>query len=91
MPNGTPGDHPLTDLQVHGLHPFPAEAEPILLEVLELAPSFPDDKRVCKYYAEQQEWELRITDLARGKRVADTIAELRHVLNKLRSKNGNGG
>ena len=27
MPNGKPGDHPLTDLFHHGKHPFPADVE----------------------------------------------------------------
>jgi hypothetical protein len=27
MPNGKPGDHPLTDLFSHGTHPFPEDIE----------------------------------------------------------------
>jgi hypothetical protein len=33
MPNGRPNDNPLTDLLVHGKHPFPADIEALLLEV----------------------------------------------------------
>lgn len=91
MPNGRPGDHPLTDLQVHGLHPFPIEAEPLLLEILGLCPSFPDDKRVCKYYAEQQTWGRRISELAQNRNVAETVSHLRSVLELLKSASDDGG
>ena len=30
MPNGKPGDNPLTDMFSHGLHPFPADMEEML-------------------------------------------------------------
>ena len=33
MPNGKPGDSPLSDLAVHGAHPFPDEIEELLLRV----------------------------------------------------------
>jgi hypothetical protein len=33
MPNGRPGDNPLTDLLVHGKHPFPRDIERLLLQV----------------------------------------------------------
>jgi hypothetical protein len=33
MPNGKIGDNPLTDLLIHGLHPFPADIEEMLLRV----------------------------------------------------------
>jgi hypothetical protein len=36
MPNGKPGDNPLTDLVVHGRHPFPEEIEAMLWRVDEL-------------------------------------------------------
>jgi hypothetical protein len=31
MPNGKVGDNPLTDLTVHGKHPFPPDIEELLL------------------------------------------------------------
>lgn len=33
MPNGKLGDNPLTDLIVHGRHPFPADLEEMLLRI----------------------------------------------------------
>jgi hypothetical protein len=36
MPNGKPGDNPLTDLIVHGAHPFPPDIERLLLRIYEL-------------------------------------------------------
>ncbi|MEK7364978.1 MAG: hypothetical protein AAB016_13500 [candidate division NC10 bacterium] len=48
MPNGKPGDHPVTDLIVHGRHPFPPDVEelvrtlhtldPVVFNALEWAP-----------------------------------------------------
>jgi hypothetical protein len=45
MPNGTPGDHPLSDMLIHGLHPFPPQIESLLRQIVELQPDFPDGKR----------------------------------------------
>jgi hypothetical protein len=36
MPNGTHGDNPLSDLLIHGDHPFPPEIESLLLRIDEL-------------------------------------------------------
>lgn len=36
MPNGKPQDNPLSDLVVHGMHPFPSDVEQMLLEIDEL-------------------------------------------------------
>ena len=36
MPNGKPHDNPLTDMLVHGMHPFPPDIETLLLRVDEL-------------------------------------------------------
>jgi len=33
MPNGTHGDNPLSDLTIHGDHPFPSEIESLLLRI----------------------------------------------------------
>jgi hypothetical protein len=33
MANGKPGDSPLSDLTIHGKHPFPSDIEALLLEV----------------------------------------------------------
>ena len=36
MPNGKPGDNPLSDLVLHGAHPFPADIEALLLRIHQL-------------------------------------------------------
>jgi hypothetical protein len=33
MPNGRPGDNPLSDLTAHGAHPFPRDIEVMLLRI----------------------------------------------------------
>ncbi|HEY5668818.1 MAG TPA: hypothetical protein VIS10_02395 [Anaerolineales bacterium] len=39
MPNGKIHDHPITDLLVHGLHPFPAEMEALIRKIHAVNPS----------------------------------------------------
>ncbi len=36
VPNGKPGDNPLTDLLIHGAHPFPPDIEKMLLRIEDL-------------------------------------------------------
>lgn len=36
MVNGKHGDNPLTDLTIHGEHPFPPDIEKLLLRIDEL-------------------------------------------------------
>lgn len=36
MPSGKPHDNPLSDMTIHGRHPFPADIEELLLRVDEL-------------------------------------------------------
>lgn len=36
MPNGKPHDNPLSDLTIHGKHPFPPDIEALLLRIDEL-------------------------------------------------------
>jgi hypothetical protein len=33
MPNGKHGDNPLSDLAIHGKHPFPSDIEKLLLRI----------------------------------------------------------
>lgn len=39
MPNGRPGDNPLTDLLTHKLHPFPKDMEELILAIYRIRPS----------------------------------------------------
>ena len=36
MPNGKPHDNPITDLLIHGMHPFPPEIEVLIRELHKL-------------------------------------------------------
>lgn len=38
MPNGKPGDHPLTDICVHGRRTFSEEADHLVREIVSLVP-----------------------------------------------------
>ena len=38
MPNGKIHDYPITDLLVHGLHPFPAEMEALIRKIHAVKP-----------------------------------------------------
>ena len=84
MPNGKPGDHPLTDMIVHGLHPFPPDIEDMLREILSLSPGFPDDKRFGRKYSDQLEWNRHICDIAAGRNVEAGRVALKQVLVELR-------
>lgn len=86
MPNGKPGDDPITDLLVHGLHPFPLEVEPLLLEIFKREPRFPDDHRFGHHFSEQERWMQLIRRLAGGQDVEYGRAELEKVLSVLRAE-----
>ena len=36
MPNGRPHDNPISDILIHGMHPFPPELEALVLELEKL-------------------------------------------------------
>jgi hypothetical protein len=80
MANGTRGDSPLSDMLIHGLHPFPADMETMLREVLRLQPKFPDGKRS---YVQQVEWMQRFEDWACGNNLDEGRIALSQVLAEL--------
>jgi hypothetical protein len=43
MPNGKPGDHPITDMLIHGKHPFPEDMEEMIRKLHAVDPSFLND------------------------------------------------
>lgn len=43
MPNGKPGDHPVTDMFVYGAHPFPADIEERLRRLHQINPLLIND------------------------------------------------
>ena len=87
MPNGTLGDHPLTDMLVHGKHPFPSDIEAMLREVLAIQPHFPDGRRP---YVEQLRWDDRFWEWSRGEGLDEGRDALRQVLNDLRAEQCGG-
>ncbi len=89
MVNGKPGDHPITDMFTHGMHPFPLDIEEMLREILKLAPDFPDDKRFGHYYSDQIRWEQHIFDMAAGDNLDEGREALRKVLEELREEHEN--
>lgn len=80
MPNGTPGDHPLTDMLVHGRHPFPEDIESILRKIIALEPWFPDGRRP---YLDQVAWEKRFRDWALGENLDEGRQALQMVWNEM--------
>ena len=56
MPAGKVGDNPLTDLLVHGLHPFPQDIEAMILQIRDVVPRYLDQLSL----AELADWEAGI-------------------------------
>lgn len=83
MTNGKPGDNPLTDLVVHGKHPFPEDIEAMLLEIHRLG-------------REQGRWPLgenwpylaREFDWERGRGLRAARRDLKHLLELIASGRG---
>ena len=71
MPNGNPGDHPITDLMKHGLHSMPEEIEELIKTLWELrSPNFsPHDPVWDDIYMKASDWE-------QGRNVAEGKAHL---------------
>jgi hypothetical protein len=73
MPNGKIGDHPITDLLVHGLHPFPQEIEDLILEIRRRDPD-----------ATFHEFGVKPMDWQRGEGLDEARRILRQKLDALR-------
>lgn len=78
MPNGRIHDNPLTDLFVHGLHPFPADMEEMLLELRRLDPA-------CgrHFQGEEFAWE-------QGRKLDEGRAKIRDLLARARASTSGG-
>ncbi len=57
MPNGRPGDHPLTDTFVHGQRVFPEEIDRLLRKLAAIAP------KALRNKTGERCWELADTEL----------------------------
>lgn len=75
MPNGKPGDNPLTDLLVHGRHPFPPDIEELLLRIEALGRA-PDRWPL----GENWPYSPREFDWARGEDLATARRVLKHLV-----------
>jgi hypothetical protein len=49
MPAGSLGDHPLTDLLVYGLHPFPSDIEALVLRLRDVSPRYLDQIELSEF------------------------------------------
>ena len=83
MPNGKPGDNPLTDMILHGAHPFPKDIEATLREIDSLGRAYgrwPLGEN-WPYSPHELEWE-------RGRNLDEGRRMLSHLLAMLRAGRG---
>ena len=73
MPNGRPGDHPLTDLFSHGLHPFPEDIEEMIRRLAGIDPKLLDEIERDVF-----QWEA-------GKELDEGRAKLKELLEKAKA------
>ncbi len=77
MPNGRPYDNPLSDLVIHGHHPFPRDIEEMLLRIDVLGRSlgrYPLGEN-WPFSPQEFEWE-RGKDLGRARQLLTDMIEL---------------
>jgi hypothetical protein len=80
MPNGKPHDNPLSDMTVHGLHPFPPDIEALLWRVDELG------KQHGYAYPLGENWPFsdgREFDWERGESLDEARRDLTHLIELL--------
>jgi hypothetical protein len=85
VPNGKPGDTPLSDLVVHGRHPFPQDIEAMLLRIDKLGRR-PDRWPLGEnwpYSACECDWERE-----RGRNLDAARQMLRHLIAMLEAGRG---
>lgn len=70
MPNGKIGDHPFTDMMIHGRHPFPADIERMLRKLQEVEPGL-----ISRFGWEPFDW-------AKGRRLEDGRRKLTALVAK---------
>jgi hypothetical protein len=83
MPNGKPGDNPLTDLIVHGQHPFPADIEAMLwkIDALGRRPGCFPLVRNLPFSPREFDWE-------QGKDFEGARRDLAHLISMLEAGRG---
>ncbi len=73
MPNGKPHDNPITDIVIHGMHPYPEDLEQLVIELHRMNPGIFNDLEWAPF-----DWE-------KGK----YLGEARELLKSLISNHGN--
>lgn len=68
MPNGKPGDNPITDMLIHGKHPFPSDIEEMIRRIHAINPGILHDL----------EWKP--FDWEQGKNLEEGREELKRLL-----------
>ena len=81
MPNGKPGDHPYTDIFVHGRHPFPMAMEALFREAYELDPEW-DEKLP---FVDGMDWHTRFMRWASGEDLESGRRQLVALVAQLRA------
>jgi hypothetical protein len=83
MPNGKTGDNPLSDLTIHGHHPFPSEIEVLLLEINRIG-------RASNRWPLGENWPFSPIefDWERGERIDEGIRLLTDLLARMREGRG---
>jgi hypothetical protein len=86
VPNGKPGDNPLSDMMIHGAHPFPTDIEGMLREIDSLGRAYGrwalgenGPYSPCEF-----DWE-------RGRNLDEVRRLLPHLLTMLRAGRGDEG
>jgi hypothetical protein len=74
MPNGKPGDNPLSDMIVHGTHPFPRDIEKLLRRIEKLG-----HRPGCWPLGQNWPYSPREYDWAQG----ENLDEARRLLTEL--------
>jgi hypothetical protein len=84
MPNGKHGDNPLSDLTIHGQHPFPSDIEEMLLRIDTLG-------RRSGRWPLGENWPFSGRELqwARGEDLDGARRDLAHFMSMLVAGRGN--
>jgi hypothetical protein len=83
LPNGRIGDNPLTDLTIHGAHPFPPDIEDLLLKINDLG------RRAGRWpLGENWPFGSREFDWERGENLDDARRLLTQLLSMLKEGRG---
>ena len=83
MPNGKIGDNPLTDMTIHGKHPFPADIEDMLWRIYALG------KRIGRWpLGENWPYSTREFDWEKGEHLDEARKLLTNLIEMLEAGRG---